>query len=725
MALDQSEPEGPQKEEEARSGLVAFLCKAEAGGGGPPGLSGTRGRQAPVQSSMVAELALVLGLLVSSGCEVRGRDPDLEDNAQKEGGRMRGALPGATAAPLPAARGRFRSRSWCGLTATSQCRTEGCSIRSACPGRQLILSAVSHCPLHKQQQLIFWWCCCSGNDALERPLTGPSATAGPATSVGSPPNAALRRAQNDQRHGHAPPALGHYGPVSSRSGAGPEAAQLQRPAEEPRATEEPGPGARRHDGFLAPLPVPHMMALLMSQLQPLMEGFNMSLQQLSQQVAVLSHEVAQLKRQGGVQAAQPEWSEAQSDTASPPPPPPPPPLLLLGNLSSFQRDMDRLDHQLQRQQGEMDAVNATLAQAHGRLQEQVRALAGSVHSLDGQWRQLRRDALALNERINQTARSSQVQFMETGLEVEAAREVVLRRVTELAGNLSLREQRLQEAEADLDYLFSSVSRLEMGVANLTEQVSQNRLALDEEEERSAWPGDRSSEWEPAVEALQRSLQQVKVSVVSEQARSRRAEVGLARLGDSLAQLLLDAADQKEQQQRQKEALTRLSGSFKSLLQDGIRHNDVLELLLGQEVLEFLEWPVPEQEAHSIPAVKEQLRLLQERLGRSGTGPTDRTEGGSAEPASGGGWLPRGRRRAALPPGPEGARGRAGADLRRLEQQVELLAEKLRLLEAQRSSCCGPQEEDGPDGRLRRSAGPPGTLEAGQQRTGHTTPRPSA
>ncbi|XP_053730518.1 multimerin-2a [Synchiropus splendidus] len=682
---------------------------------------------------MTAELALVLGLLVSSSCEVRGRDPDLEDNAQKEGVRMRGPLLGATAAPPPAARGRFRSRSWCGpstggvLTATSQCRTEGCTIRSACPGRQLILSAVSHCPLHKQQQLIFWWCCCSGNgeqhpgaaDALEWPLTGPSAT-----SVGSQPNAALGRAQNDQQHGHAPPALqpGHYGQVSSRSGAGPEAAQLQRPAEEPQATEEPGPGAqprsspRRYDSFLAPLPVPHMMALLMSQLQPLMEGFNMSLQQLSRQVAVLSHEVAQLKRQGGVQAAQLERSEAQSDPAS----------LLLGNLSSFQRDMDR---QLQRQQEEMDAVNATLAQAHSQLREQVRALAGGVDSLDGQCRQLRRDALALNERINQTARSSQVQFMETGLEVEAAREVVLRRVTELAGNLSLREQRLQEAEADLDYLFSSLSRLEMGVANLTEQVSQNRLALDEGEDRSSWPGDRTDEWEPAVEALQRSLQQVasvctaasawralisrrrffqvKVSVVSEQAKSRRAEVGLARLGDSLAGLLLEAVEQKEQQQQQKEALTRLSGSFKSLLQDGIRHNDVLELLLGQEVLEFLEWPVPEQEAHSIPAVKEQLHLLQERLGRSGTG-------GSS------GW-PRGRRRAALLPGPEGARG-AGADLRRLEQQVELLGEKLRLLEAQRSSCCGPREEDGQDGRLGHSAGPPGTLEAGEQSGGGLTDR---
>lgn len=43
------------------------------------------------------------------------------------------------------------------------------------------------------------------------------------------------------------------------------------------------------------LPVPDMVVLLMSQLQPVLEGFNHSLEHLSRQVKVLVHDVADLK----------------------------------------------------------------------------------------------------------------------------------------------------------------------------------------------------------------------------------------------------------------------------------------------------------------------------------------------------------------------------------------------------------------------------------------------
>ncbi len=57
----------------------------------------------------------------------------------------------------------------------------------------------------------------------------------------------------------------------------------------------------------AALPVPHMMALVMSQLQPLLEGFNHSLEHLSQQVGDLARDVAQLKssQQGAKRQAGP------------------------------------------------------------------------------------------------------------------------------------------------------------------------------------------------------------------------------------------------------------------------------------------------------------------------------------------------------------------------------------------------------------------------------------
>jgi len=62
-------------------------------------------------------------------------------------------------------------------------------------------------------------------------------------------------------------------------------------------------------------------------------------------------------------------------------------------------------------------------------------------------------------------------------------------------------------------------------------------------------------------------------------------------------------------------MRRLSSSFNSLLNDVIRHSDVLQILLGEEALDFLKWTPPEKEAHSIPALKEQMRRQREELVR--------------------------------------------------------------------------------------------------------------
>lgn len=147
-----------------------------------------------------------------------------------------------------------------------------------------------------------------------------------------------------------------------------------------------------------------------------------------------------------------------------------------------------------------------------------------VEVISGNIQQLRRDFNDLQKQINQTARTSQVQFMETVLEVEAAREVVLWRVSELAGNLSQQGERLMELDVDVDdlynivykqntssdcdckYLRATVARLERGVANVTELANENRLALEEDVE-GQWGGVNN--WEPAAEALQHGLQQVR------------------------------------------------------------------------------------------------------------------------------------------------------------------------------------------------------------------------
>lgn len=110
--------------------------------------------------------------------------------------------------------------------------------------------------------------------------------------------------------------------------------------------------------------------------------------------------------------------------------------------------------------------------------------------------------------------------METGLEVEAAREVVLQRVGELAGNLSQHNLWLQETDEDVDDLYTLfykqnssymglkavVAQLERGVANVTQLAIENRLALDSEAGAVQWGG--ANDWEPLMKALQQDVQQV-------------------------------------------------------------------------------------------------------------------------------------------------------------------------------------------------------------------------
>ncbi|MEQ2197030.1 hypothetical protein XENOCAPTIV_021349 [Xenoophorus captivus] len=397
-----------------------------------------------------------------------------------------------------------------------------------------------------------------------------------------------------------------------------------------------------------------MMALVISQLQPILEGFNRSLEHLNQQVGVLAQDVAELKSsQQGVELQEEKETKVELDAK-----------LdevfqqiedvrrqfeeqrsnmenrlhsqrdkLHQNLSSFRMDVDQ---KLKHQQMELQGLNPTVAgkwldqdqipedppeiqlslqhptdntalwEAITRLDNmvvnntvKVDKLMENVEVSSADVEQLTQQLKDLEKLINQTARKSQILFMETGLEVEQARVSVLQRVEELAGNVTLYEQRLQESDADVDYLYTelyrynlstdcncgglnaAVAHLKRGVANVTQLANENRLALEENSE-------------------------VNESVASKQNRTRTLELSLTHLSSSISAL-------QEVDVQQENQVKMLSVSFRSLLQDAIRHSDVLQLLLGEEVLEFLEWPIQDQEAHSIPALKEQVRELQEQL----------------------------------------------------------------------------------------------------------------
>lgn len=148
-----------------------------------------------------------------------------------------------------------------------------------------------------------------------------------------------------------------------------------------------------------------------------------------------------------------------------------------------------------------------------------------ITSADGQ--QMALQLKNLEKLINQTARKSQILFMETGLEVEKSKVTVEQLVEQLVVNLTRYEKDLRENTKDVDNLYkdfhnlnptkdckcsdlnAAVTRLERGVANVTQLANQNRLELEENSEVGGAPWGGVSDWEPAVEVLQAALEQVR------------------------------------------------------------------------------------------------------------------------------------------------------------------------------------------------------------------------
>ncbi|XP_054456612.1 multimerin-2a isoform X2 [Anoplopoma fimbria] len=691
----------------------------------------------------VRELVLVLGLLVSAHCEVRARDPEVEeeeDHLGARGGGGGGGGGGVASAPHP--QRLHPQRLHPRATVTTPPLGGTYAARNGYRQKQQVVTALQ-------------WRCCPGHRGHNCEETVPDAQldSGSSALIGgskdvkrellAPAVQQQNGDPNSEQNDHQPYETGYHDDQDNTTP--PAQDQDQDYNQKPHHTPHPTTDAYGHnphhphhadhtkhphrphhadhtnhsqqhqqnhhhlpvDGVDADalpntkapptLNVTQMMALVMSQLQPVMEGFNRSLEHLSRQVGDLVRDVAELKgsqlepelqsdslvrpeldkaveerldakledafqhirevrRQMESQRTDMEY-RLHSQHA-----------MMHYNLTSFKMDIDmKLKRHQKLLQVNLQAMNATLTdlkldqdesteEDHGphltllppdtsvlweaveRLDNmvvnntvKVDGLMEDVEVTSGEVQQLRRYLKDLEKHINHTARNSQIQFMETGLEVEAARETVLRRVDELARNLSQQGEHLREMDNDVDYLYetfykhnsstdcdckgltAAMARLERGVANVTELANENRLALDEENEAGAGQWGGAGNWEPAVETLQYGLQQVKESLASERNRAQTLDQSLNRLSSSVMVAVAEVSGLKETNREVLKERQHLSGSFTSLLTDAVRQSDVLELLLGEEVLEFLEWPVQDQEAHSIPSLKEQLRLLQEQL----------------------------------------------------------------------------------------------------------------
>ncbi|XP_072524108.1 multimerin-2 [Salminus brasiliensis] len=235
----------------------------------------------------------------------------------------------------------------------------------------------------------------------------------------------------------------------------------------------------------------------------------------------------------------------------------------------------------------------------------------------------------LSVRLEQVSQSSEIHFAETGLELEAAKVAAFNSINELATNLSSQERHLRELELYLDSIYLQVQRtepataaevcsckeireslitLELQVANVTDLAKENRYALEDAEATRD-----QGHWPMQVEDLHQALLSVKESLAFEQAKSRTLQDDLSQLKASLLGSQQEIVGLKESFMAKASEIKRLSASFSSLLKDAIRHSEVLEILLGDEVMEFSSWSDSQQKALSIPVLLQRIRLMQEKI----------------------------------------------------------------------------------------------------------------
>ncbi|XP_026792396.3 multimerin-2a [Pangasianodon hypophthalmus] len=238
----------------------------------------------------------------------------------------------------------------------------------------------------------------------------------------------------------------------------------------------------------------------------------------------------------------------------------------------------------------------------------------------------------LEERVIQNDRKNEDRYIEAFLEVDAAKEAVGKYADDLSKNVSILQSTVQDLEIDTDYLYTqfyknmssgsrncdctglstTVAQLKQAVSNITVIANENRLALDSaaEERLNIWENDG---WGPPVEEIKLGLHTVQNSLALEQEKRRTLQQNLTILQTSLSgsQKDVEALQQKDSQKSGE--IKRLFNSFSSLLKDAIRHTDVLEILLGEEVLEFMDWSPQDQKTYSIPVLKMLISDLQEQI----------------------------------------------------------------------------------------------------------------
>ncbi|XP_030626793.1 multimerin-2a [Chanos chanos] len=716
--------------------------------------------------TVVRVTLLLLGLLLAAHCDVRARDPEVEEEEEaredlNDRDWQRSISPGGFGAPhhrrlphgprpeipgdphppvghghpqMDDGHGSFgpsgetvdhsaeagahnyptRTGNWCAfvhrrvITMAVSCGTEKYTIQSQspCPNGtpdcQLVMYKLSTRPVYREKQKVvtaLLWRCCPGHggENCEETVSDGQVpdSVNPALTERSYPGVErqthLSRNQNWEQNDYQVSS----GELYEARQPEPENDTATETRDYYEHSDHSGHDHQQnHDSERADtvgiLPMHHVTALLMSQLQPVLDGFNRTLQRLSLEVQDLQRDMTylrlremeelppdglddkdkvddtlqELEKVKGLLLSQHFELEDKLHAMQ---------ATLQYNLTNFKTDVDvKMKRNQKTLQVSLQAFNSSLSevkQDQVHLEEMLRggwrpekdtfipsqpqgnsaiweaitrldnkvvnntvrlnALVEEQDLVSGNIRYLQDGFRGLAANITQTGRNSQIQFMETGLEVEAAKVAVLDRINELGSNITILQETMESTETDVDYLYrlvyknisnargscdcmalsASITHLERALANVTEIANENRLVLDGEADTTLENWGEGG-W---VEDLKLGLLHVQHSLALEQEKSRVLQLNVSNLQSMLVGSQQEIGVLQEQDRLKAEEIKNLRGSFDSLLEDAIRHTEVLSILLEVEVLEFTELPSTKKMTFSIPALQDSIRNIQEQI----------------------------------------------------------------------------------------------------------------
>ncbi|XP_051968302.1 multimerin-2-like isoform X2 [Xyrauchen texanus] len=341
---------------------------------------------------------------------------------------------------------------------------------------------------------------------------------------------------------------------------------------------------------------------------------------LQTQQELLQHNLTKLKEEMDDQISQ----DAQVNLKS-----------LTGLVEEVRLDQKRLEKSLQREHAE-PVQDSRMWQAIARLDENAQSNSAQLSSLSETSvdtaravQDLQRHLVTLGQRVERVEQRSDVHFGETSLEVEDTRVRLLNSISELTTNLSVHEGQLRAIELNLDNIYNqlqsndsltseqacncrsiqdSLVRLELLVVNVTQLAKETQLALEDAElERN------QGHWATELEDLHQGLLNMKESLAFEQGRSRILNDNMSQLKASFLDSQQEIHDLRERDEAKLVEIRSLSATFSSLLNDAVRHSEVLEVLLGEEVLEFTRWSHSQQKELSISDLKQKINLIEQKI----------------------------------------------------------------------------------------------------------------